>query len=327
MTAPESPMLPRSHSLVFNGDWGGANFHRICSWLSQEFCDRAGPASRVSIRNWCDGGASGVKEVNDGYADLCIFTPAMLAGDAIKGRGIFSERPLPHLRALAVIPQDDRIALAINKKFGVSTFEELRTKKPALKIATSVDDGTNPIGYIAGRYLEAHGLSQEIFEAWGGSFVTRTRPEESLFLMQDGEVDAVLQEAMMAPWWQDVMADENNIMLPAEESALETLSKEHGWRRNDLPKGYFSSLKADTPALDFSDFVIVVRDDMPARIAHLLTWCLVETKSLIENQYRHIPADRSPVSYPFDPVKMARTPIPLHSGARRYYRDAGYLQA
>lgn len=30
------------------------------------------------------------------------------------------------------------------------------------------------------------------------------------------------------------------------------------------------------PVIDFSDFLIIVRDDMPEDIAHLLTWCLVQ---------------------------------------------------
>jgi TRAP-type uncharacterized transport system substrate-binding protein len=31
------------------------------------------------------------------------------------------------------------------------------------------------------------------------------------------------------------------------------------------------------------------------------------------------------VSYPIDGYLAARTPIPLHPGAERYYREAGYL--
>jgi hypothetical protein len=43
---------------------------------------------------------------------------------------------------------------------------------------------------------------------------------------------------------------------------------------------------------------------------YLLTWCLVETRHLIEAQYRHIKPEWSPISYPLDPVKMAQSPIP-----------------
>jgi uncharacterized protein len=62
---------------------------------------------------------------------------------------------------------------------------------------------------------------------------------------------------------------------------------------------------------------------MPADVAHLITWCLVETREAIERQYRHIPADRSPLTYPLDPIQMSRVPIPLHPGASEYFRQAG----
>ena len=48
---------------------------------------------------------------------------------------------------------------------------------------------------------------------------------------------------------------------------------------------------------------------MPDDVAHLIAWCLGETRGALERQYRHLPPNRSPVSYPLDPAKMARTPI------------------
>jgi hypothetical protein len=51
----------------------------------------------------------------------------------------------------------------------------------------------------------------------------------------------------------------------------------------------------------------------------------VETRDLIEVQYRHLAPERSPITYPLEPKKMAQTPFPLHPGAERYYREAGLL--
>jgi uncharacterized protein len=145
--------------------------------------------------------------------------------------------------------------------------------------------------------------------------------------MQDGEVDGVLQEAIMTPWWSDIVEAGQVVPLPSEEAVLQQLQKDYGFGRNDLPAGYWPSLKTSLPALDFSDFLILVRDDMPDDIAHLLTWCLVETRAAIERQYRHLPPHRSPLSYPLVPSAMAQTSIALHPGARRYYEAAGHLAA
>ena len=48
-----------------------------------------------------------------GEADLCLVTPAMLMPAALDGRLIFTGRAAPHPRALAVLPQNDRMIFAI----------------------------------------------------------------------------------------------------------------------------------------------------------------------------------------------------------------------
>ena len=327
MSTMTQPQLPRSYQLRFVGDWGQANFHRICSWLSEEFCRRAGARSRVSILNIRQGGIEAIDLVEDGEADLCLVTPAMLMPSALTGERIFLGRAAPHLRALAVLPQNDRLVLALKSELGISSFEELRARRPALRIAASRNDGTNFIGYVSRLFMAAHGLDDATLASWGCSYVEDTKPNESLARLRDGEADAVLQEAIMTPWWAELVEGGKAIPLPAEAHALETLRNTHGFATNTLPVGYWSSLKQPLPALDFSDFLVLVRDDLDEEVAHLITWCLAETRQIIERAYAHLPPARSPLSCPLVPADMARTSIALHAGARRYYQEAGHLAA
>jgi TRAP-type uncharacterized transport system substrate-binding protein len=322
---PGEPRIDRSLALRFIGDWGTANFHRICSWLCQEFCDRAGPRSRVAILNTVDGGIDSAVEVFDGDADMAIITPAQALPAALAGTGICAGRPMPTLRALAVLPQRDRMILAISGAQGIRSFAELRARQPALRIATSEDNGENLIGYTARRFMEAHGIDEATLNAWGGGYIDSTRPDLSLRRFQDGTADATLQEAIMTPWWREAIAARDAILLPAEAEALARLEREHGWTAADVPANYFPGQTETLTTLDFSDFVIVVREDMPEDVAHLLTWCLVERRAVIERQYAHIPPERSPLTYPLDPHAMARPSLPLHPGARRYFEEAGVL--
>jgi uncharacterized protein len=322
-----APRLERSHHLRFVGDWGGANFHRICSWLCEEFCKRSGPRSRAAILSIRGGGIEALDMVEEGEADLCIVTPAMLMPAALDGRLIFNGRPTPHLRSLAVLPQNDRMVLALKSELKIGTFEQLREQRPALRIATAANDGTNFIGYVARQFMQAHGLDESVLATWGCSYVEDMNPRDSLRRMQEGEADAVLQEAIMTPWWAELVENEKVIPLAAELSALDRMQQQFGYGRNDLPAGYWANLSEPLPALDFSDFLVLVRDDMAEDLAHLLTWCLVETRAAIERQYRHLPPHRSPLSYPLVPTNMARPSISLHPGAERYYLAAGHLVA
>lgn len=320
---PGQPRIDRSVSLKFVGDWGQANFHRICAWLTQEFCDRAGPRSRVATLNTIDGGVDGAREVFDGEVDLAILTPAHALPAALAGTGVFAGQAMPSLRALAVLPQRDRMVMALPRELGISSFAELRARKPAIKIATSEDNGANMIGYTARRYMEAHGIDEQTLESWGGRYIDSARPDLSMHRFRDGVADAALQEAIMTPWWREAVAAREAVLLAAEPEALARLQESEGWRPTELAAGFFPGQDDALPALDFSDFVAVVRDDMPDDVAHLLTWCLVETRERIERQYHHIPPERSPLTYPLEPAAMARTSLPLHAGARRYYQEAG----
>ena len=327
-SSPE-PSIERSLTLNFVGDWGQANFHRICSWLTQEFCDRAGPRSRVGIWSIRGGGIEALQQVHDGEAQLCIATPAGLLPSALTGEGVFaSTGPMPYLRSLGVLPQRDRMMFAIHPRFGVKSFADLHRLKPPLRIATSVDDGTNFIGYVAMRILEAHGITNEVLESWGGSFVLTTRPEQAIENMRAGNADAVIQEAIMTPWWRELMDQQHLVPISMQADAIASLSNQHGFQPASIRAGFWKSNDniEEIPALDFSDFLVLVRHDLPEDIAYLLTWCLVEKRGVIESQYKHLQPERSPLTYPLDPVAMSKPSIPLHSAAERYYRDAGHIR-
>jgi len=316
------PRLDRVLALNFQGDWGQANFHRVCSWLCQEVIDRSAKGTRVAIWNGC-GGADAAAAISLKQVDLAISTPARFAAMAIDGAGPFKGKRHPELRALATIPQRDRLVLAIDERHGIESFRDLRERKPPLRIAASVDDGVNHIGFAAQRMLEASGIPRQALLDWGGSFWEAERPELCLAEAAAGGVDAVIQEAIMTPWWQDLMAARRMRLLSFEQAALDQVRAAYGWEDATLEAGYFAGMRESVRALDFSDFIVLVHADMPDDLAHLLTWCLCETRGVLEAQYRHIPPDRSPITYPLDPRHMARTSVPLHRGALHYYRDAG----
>ena len=62
--------------------------------------------------------------------------------------------------------------------------------------------------------------------------------------------------------------------------------------------------------MDFSHFVLTTTTDMPDDVAYALAWASIERFGSLEIMYQHIPPERSPVSYPIDPVLAAQTPDP-----------------
>ncbi|MGH7899483.1 MAG: TAXI family TRAP transporter solute-binding subunit [Candidatus Binatia bacterium] len=320
----DGPRIERSITLHFQGDWGQANLHRVCGWLSQEMGDRTGPHSRFAIWNG-RGGIDAVHAVGRGAVDVGLTTPAAFAAMALDGRGPYGGEAYPHLRAIGIVPQYDRLVLAVAADSGIRSFDDLRRKRPPLRMATSPDDGVNHIGLAVQRIMALAGIPRHELESWGGRYLEAERPPDCIARMRSGEADAIFHEAIMAQWWQELADHRDLWFVPIEEGVLDSLERDLGWPRATLPAGYFRGLEAPLETLDFSDFLVVVRADMPDDVAELLTWCLIETRDALEAQYRHIPPERSPVSWPLESQVMARAPIPLHPAAERWYGTSGHL--
>lgn len=319
----DGPRINRQLQLNFQGDWGQANFHIVCGWLTQELMDRCSPGSKVAIWNGV-GGADAARAVGERTVDLAISTPAVLARLALEGRALHDARPIRQLRAIGVLPQDDRLIFGIRREHRITTFAQLRQQKPKLRLAVSVNDGSNQIGYVTACLMEAAGIGRRTIESWGGELFEAERPDTCLDLLHAEKVDAIIQEAVMTPWWHEQRKVLLNF-LSIEEEVLAKIEAEIGLQRNVLPPGYFPDLDHELVALDFSDFVVLVHADMPEDLAYLITWCFTETRARLEQRYRHMPAHRTPMGYPLIPARMAAAPIPLHRGAQRLYQELSYL--
>ncbi len=323
-SVPE-PQIDRDITVQMKGDWGIANLHRINGWLMAEMGFRSGPGSRFA--SWAGtGGTDAIEAVLDGSVDTAFFVPAPFLKTVIEGQGIYSHPDAGRLRAIGTFPQDDRLVIAIQSKLGIKTLGDLRKKKPALTIALAFDDGENMVGYATNRLLEAAGIPRSELESWGCSFVEGEAPWDTIPLATDGPADAVIFEAVMTPYWKDLQKAHDMTFVPIDEDVLAALERDYSWPRGDVPQDRFKGLEGAFDTLDFSDFVLMCRDDLDDDIAYLMAWCGCETTETIERQYSHIPPQDSPLTYPLDPKKISRASIPLHPGAERYYRDAGLLE-
>jgi TRAP-type uncharacterized transport system substrate-binding protein len=89
----------------------------------------------------------------------------------------------------------------------------------------------------------------------------------------------------------------------------------------------FLLAQEDVPCIDWSNWAVLVRDDMDEELAYRLTSIMVEQRAELEGRYRHIPSEIAPMTYPINPHAMWQgVGAPLHAGAARYYREHGYMK-
>ena len=178
------------------GDWGIANLHRICGWVSAELWRRSPGGSKFAT--WAGrGGTDAITSVLDGEVQAALFVPAGFARTIFEGRGICARAEVRRLRALGTLPQDDRLAFAIDARYGIHDFATLRAKRPPLRLSTAWDDGVNMTGFAAYRMLGGPRYSAGDDRVLGRQAPARRGSWDVIPRVTSGEADAVLFEAVM----------------------------------------------------------------------------------------------------------------------------------
>jgi uncharacterized protein len=315
-------LIDRPVGLRFIGDTGLANMTRVCGWLSHGLLEHTPHGSYNTIRTG-DAGIVNVHAVGRGEVDVAVVTPSAVATLGFRGAGPFAAQAYPHLRAIGELPHRDSLLFALRAELGVASFAELRSHRPALRLATTIDQpGAAFAGYAVARLLEAAGLSRDTLRRWGGELLIRHAPNACLAALAEGEADAVLHEAVMMPWWSDLAANHRLTYLSFEPDVLRFAQEDLACPPATLPTGYLPGLDSGVETVDFRGFLVVVREDLPDDVAYALSWTLGETCGpFIAMNYGHIQARHSPISYPVERRALAHTPIPLHRGAARYYSE------
>jgi hypothetical protein len=253
-----------------------------------------------------------------GEVDVAITTPTAAMGMIRAGVGPLAVDGAGRLRALGTLPQRDRLVTCVDAALGVSSMSELAKRLTDLRIATSPDDGVNLVGLAAHRQLQALGIEPDALRSAGGSFLYSERPFPAIAAFSDGTANVLIHEAIMMPAWQRISENKPVTYLDAEPQVLAAFNAWH-WPAAVVPKGYLPELDRDLTALEFSDFLVLCTDNLPDDVASLIAWCMVATRDALEVQYRHLPPDRSPLTYPLEPRAIASAPIELHPAAAATY--------
>jgi TRAP-type uncharacterized transport system substrate-binding protein len=185
-------------------------------------------------------------------------------------------------------------------------------------------NGVNLISWATERVLEKYGVRWEDVPAWGGEWIWNERPQIGLARVGRGEADGLFFEAIMN--WNRLHKERPLRFFGIEPRYLEELHTDYALKPFTVEPGYFEGQEEPIRTIDFSDWLVCVREDLDEGVAYLIAKVLVERRKEFENRYTHRPLKESPLAYPILPEKVAETdPVPLHPGAERYYRERGVL--
>ncbi|HYT57342.1 MAG TPA: TAXI family TRAP transporter solute-binding subunit [Verrucomicrobiae bacterium] len=264
-----------------------------------------------------------LKLLAEGKVSVAWINPSASVTLAYKGTGPLPGR-LP-LRAIAVFPSWDVMGFAVQESSGITSLEQIKKERVPIHLSTGPvgqrDLLESPVTFMVSAAMKAAGFTFADIRKWGGKIQTVSRPShpDRREGIEKGTVNAVFDEGIKS--WGQTVLDHGFRYLPIEGAMLSRL-KALGYRAGVVPKSHFKGLIADVPTIDFSGWPMVVRADMPNDVAYALC-------EAIELRQKSIPTDNyRPLSIADLCANNEEAPydVPLHPGARKFYRERGYLK-
>lgn len=317
----------------------GTNWLKIGSMLASELGGYFSPLPKGSTVSVHQGHPSSTamkapELIAKGEYHVAITSPTWLLSMAREGRGAlgWGETPLP-LKSLGVLPHDDLFTLMVRKDLGITSIAQLKEQKVPLRISTMPIHHEHPAGWLLDVLLAEYGMEIEDFTRWGGSVTYMDRQPHFMEKVPDGTVDrvdgmksgalnAVFDEAIMTRAWTNITDAVDMTFLPIEPEVMTTLNRKYGVLPKTLKAGRFRGQDEDVPAADFGGWTLFCHEDLPERLAYMVTWALDRQKAQIEGLFQPAQGLTGKID-----MKEAwkDTGLPLHAGAERYYREQGYM--
>jgi uncharacterized protein len=252
--------------------------------------------------------------------DFGFGNPVGLSRMAYLGRGFYKNK-IP-LRAIGVFPTWDRLIFAVREDSGIQSIKDIKKQKYPLRISTRRKGKLQTTLYVIEEVLKAYGIRLSDIETWGGKIMPAASPSspERNIAIRSGTADAVFDEGVKS--WGATALDAGMRFLPVDEGVLRQIEK-IGFPSAILTRKHYPKMDRDIRTVDFSGWTFFCHADLPSEIAYNMA-------KAVDLCYKQIPVDH------FDKRPMTirefcrggeagQLNIPLHPGAKKYFRERGYL--
>jgi TRAP transporter TAXI family solute receptor len=242
------------------------------------------------------GSVANVRAVQEGRADIGLVA-ADVAYLAYTGQLKGETKPFDHIRAIAVL-QLSPIQLIARTDSGIKKIEDIRGKHVAVG-----PDGSGT-AVTANLVLTALGFEGSIRKEG-------LRFREAGERMRIGRLDAMFDNTPYSEWAAEGLASGAYHLVSIGGPPADQLQTRYPFlQKTVIPKDTYPGLDSVQTLGVYN--LLVCRSDLDEEVIHAFTVSLFETVPTLPSSVRRNLAD-------FD--EASATPIPLHEGAARYYRE------
>ncbi|MDM4765700.1 TAXI family TRAP transporter solute-binding subunit [Pelomonas sp. SE-A7] len=301
--APGAFAQPQKFITVLTGGQSGV-YYPMGVALSQLY-GKALPDAKISVQA-TKASAENLNLLQAGRGELG-FTLADALSDAWKGDAESGfATPLKKLRVVAGI-YANYIQIVASGESGIKTLADLKGKRISVGAPKS---GTE---LNARAVLKAAGLSYSDFAK-----VEYLPFGESVELMKNRQLDVTLQSAGLGVASIRDLASAVKINVVAIPADVVAKVGDAAYQPAMIPAGTYAGQAADVPAIAIKNF-LVTHEGVSADAVHAML------KSMYDNLDTLVAAHSAAKGIKKD-IALGGTPVPLHPGAEKYFREAGLVK-
>jgi TRAP transporter TAXI family solute receptor len=290
---------PAQQSVTILTGWTGGAFYPLGAALA-EIYNREIPGMRATAQ-FTIASAFNVQEIQAGKAELG-FSQSDVAYSAFK-RGIDGDgHPYNRLRSMAVI-YVNTVQIVVRKASSIRGLADLRGRR--IGIGGEPGSGTET---ATRTIIESYGLSYKDVQAAFMSFA------EAAQGLQTGRLDAAVMVASYPVSAITEIYEPTEVeLISLDEAAVHRIrSRFPFFKTVIIPKGTYRGQERDVQTIGVDNLLICL-DSLPEGLVYTMTKLFFEALPRLAKDHvtaRMINAEQAPA-----------TPIPLHPGAARYYRE------
>ncbi|HEY1309229.1 MAG TPA: TAXI family TRAP transporter solute-binding subunit [Vicinamibacterales bacterium] len=279
----------------------GGGFYSLGERLAAEY-NRVLPDTFVQAHPTA-GAVANLEALEEGRADLAL-TFADVAYLSYAGRLDASGAPLEHLRGISVLASTP-LHFVVGKNFAFHRMSDLRGRR------VGVGPPGSGTALTAQLVFQTFGISPSLVDTQMLSF------DDAARRLVQGSLDAMFDSAIYPGDSVRVATRAGARLVPLSGSAIERLHRDYPFFKLTLiPRETYPDVGAiHTIGVDT---LLICRSDLDEELVYQLTKGLFRVLPMLsaaQNELRSVDLDQAPA-----------TPIPLHGGAARYYRERELLR-
>lgn len=298
-----APVTPAPATLTLLTGGTGGSFYPLGAALADIYTQRI-PGIRAVAQSTV-ASVFNVQAVQQGKADVA-FTQGDVAYFAYR-RGTESDsRPHTKLRGIAVL-WVNTVQLVVPRSSEIRAVDDLRGRRVGVGSPAS---GTQIVTRLV---IEGHGINYAQVRSEPLSF------SEAVGRMENKTLDAAF---VVASYPVSAVSEMNTAfgvrLIPVAPAIVDRIRTDYPFVKPMLiPSGTYAGQDRDLDTLGV-DNILVCRDDLPEDLVYRLTKVLYESLGELEG--------KDAAARLIDPEQGPTTPIPLHPGAARFYREREILR-